>query len=143
MGANAVINTPVGNAPVNLGTLSSFAMWSSDGGVSDVATATTTGDVGTAAGALSMTGSHTGVEYPAGTQGGDIANISTTTYSIFINGTEVANSRRTIKRESSLVSSQAMITVLTDGFPVELRWKVDEGSATLSNRSFSLIRSEH
>jgi hypothetical protein len=143
MGANAVINTPVGNAAVNLGTLSSFAMWSSDGGVSDVATATTTGDVGTAAGVLSMTGSHTGVEYSAGTQGGNIANISTTTYSIFINGTEVANSRRTIKRESSLVSFQAMITLLTDGIPVELRWKVDEGSATLSNRSFSLIRSEH
>ncbi|PQJ81923.1 ice-binding family protein [Polaribacter glomeratus] len=143
LGANVLINSPIENNPVNLGTLATFAMWSSSGGVSDVATATTNGDAGTAAGVLSMTGMHTGTAYPAGTQGGTVSNISTTTYSIFVNGIEIENSRRTVKLEKSLISLQTMVTVATDNTPVEVRWSVDKGSATLTNRFFSLVRAEH
>jgi nicotinamide mononucleotide (NMN) deamidase PncC len=135
-----VITTPVDNTSVNLGTLSSFAMWSSNGAVSDVGNASTTGDVGTAVGILTIAGPHTGEEYPAGSVGASITNDSTTTYSIYVNGTEVPNSRRTIKIKEGLVYLQAMITVASDNIPVELRWKVDKGSATLKNRIFSLNR---
>jgi len=65
-GCNVTI--PLGDSPIDLGLLSSFAMWTSGGAISDAATSTTIGDVGTASGALTISGSLTGVEYPAGTE---------------------------------------------------------------------------
>lgn len=136
LGANVVLTIPTGISPVSLGVLSTFAMWSSSGAVSDVATATTTGDVGTALGALTMTGTHFGEEYPAGTT----SNPSTTTYSIYHDGVEVVNSTRTLNVRTAIVSLQAMIAV-TAGETIEIRWKVDAGEATLDNRTLSWIRS--
>ncbi|MFI0429383.1 ice-binding family protein [Mariniflexile sp. HMF6888] len=136
LGAGVVITASTGSSPVNLGILSTFAMWSSSGAVSDVATATTTGDVGTALGTLTMTGTHVGEEYPAGTT----SSPSTSTYSIYQNGLEVSNSSRIINLSHSIVSLQAMVTVIA-GEPIEIRWKVDTGEATLDHRTLSLIRS--
>lgn len=136
LGANVVLTAPTGIAPVSLGVLSTFAMWSSSGAVSDEASATTTGDVGTALGALTITGTHTGEEYPAGTT----SSTSTTTYSIYQNGVEVVNSSRTIHLPNAIVSLQAMVTI-TAGESIEVRWKVDAGEATLDHRTFSLVRS--
>ena len=151
LGANTKIAIPTAAAStVDFGTLSTFALWSNGGGVSDVATANTTGDAGTVAGVLSMTftesetgAGHHGETYFPNTQGGTVTNISTTTYGIYVNGIEVPDSRRTIEKQSTLISIQTMVTVASDALPVELRWRVDKGSATLSNRFFSLIRSEH
>jgi hypothetical protein len=142
-GASTKITVPTENSSLDFGSLSTFAMWSSAGGVSDVATAEITGDVGNVSGILSMTGTHVGEAYPAGTQGGPVVNVSTTTYSIYTGGSEVANSRRTIDLKTTLISIQTLVTVASDADPVELRWRVNKGSATLSNRFFSLIRSEH
>ena len=142
-GASSKITVPTGSSSLDFGTLSTFALWSSAGGVSDVATAEITGDVGNVTGILSITGTHVGQAYPAGTQGGPVVNVSTTTYSIYTGGSEVANSRRTIDLRTSLISIQTLITVASDAAPVELRWRVNKGTATLSNRFFSLIRSEH
>jgi len=142
-GASSKITAPTGSSSLDFGTLSTFALWSSAGGVSDVATAEITGDVGNVTGILSITGTHVGQAYPAGTQGGPVVNVSTTTYSIYTGGSEVANSRRTIDLRTSLISIQTLITVASDAAPVELRWRVNKGTATLSNRFFSLIRSEH
>ena len=136
VGANVVLTAPTGIAPVNLGVLSTFAMWSSAGAVSDVATSTTTGDVGTAAGVLTIIGAHNGEEFPAGTT----SSASTSTYSIYQNGVEVVNSSRTINSQNAIVSLQAMVTV-TSGDAIEVRWKVDEGEATLDHRTLSLIGS--
>jgi len=144
LGANTKLVTPtIAASTVDFGTLSTFALWSNGGGVSDVATAEITGDVGNVSGILSMTGTHVGEAYPAGTQGGPVVNVSTTTFSIYTGGSEVANSRRTIDLKSTLISIQTLVTVASDADPVELRWRVNKGTATLSNRFFSLIRSEH
>ncbi len=136
LGANVILTAPTGIAPVSLGVLSTFAMWSSSGAVSDVASATTTGDVGTALGDLTMTGTHTGEEYPAGTT----SSPSTTTYSVYQNGVEVVNSSRTIHLPNAIVSLQAMVAI-TAGESIEVRWKVDAGEATLDHRTLSLVRS--
>lgn len=82
LGENVVLTAPMDIAPVGLGVLSTFAMWSSSGTVSDVTTAITKGDVGTALGHLTMTGTHTGEEHPESTT----SNPSTTTYSVYENG---------------------------------------------------------
>jgi hypothetical protein len=137
LGAGVSLTTPLGNSPVDLGLLSTFAMWSSSGAVSDVATATTTGDVGTASGTLTMTGTHIGEEYPAGTE----SSPSTTTYSVYQNGGEVLNSSRTVTLQSAIISLQAMVD-LSAGESIEIRWKVDEGEATLNHRTLSMTSSQ-
>jgi hypothetical protein len=139
LGANVILSVPTGISIVNLGTLSTFAMWSSAGAVSDVVNSTITGDVGTALGALTIAGMHAGVQYPAGTTSTSI--ITTATYSVYQNGSEVVNSSSTINLESSVVSLEAMVTTLTLGEAIEIRWKVNFGEVLLDNRILSLIRS--
>lgn len=139
LGANVVLAIPTGIAPVNLGVLSTFAMWSSSGAVSDGGSATTTGDVGTAAGTLTMNSvNHTGTEYPEGTTSSPTDN-AVTTFSIYKNGVEVINSSRTaVYSLNTIVSLQAMVSI-TEGESIEIKWKVDAGGAALDNRIFSLV----
>lgn len=137
LGENVVITSPTVAAPVDLGVLSTFAMWSSDGVVSDVGTATTTGDVGTAAGAITMTGTHIGKEYPANTTSSPISS----TYSIYQNEEKISNSSRKISSQSATVSLQGMVIINEDD-TVEIRWKVETGEVRLDNRTLSLIRSQ-
>jgi hypothetical protein len=137
LAAGVNLTTLTGNAPINLGVLSTFAMWSSSGAVSDVATATTIGDVGTASAALTMVGTHTGQEYPAGTT----SSVGITTYSVYQNGVEVASSSRTINLQSAILSLQAKVNVTT-GDSVEIWWKVNGGESTINNRTLSLICSQ-
>jgi len=137
LGENVVITSPTVAAPVDLGVLSTFAMWSSDGVVSDVGTAKTTGDVGTAAGAITMTGTHIGKEYPANTTSSPISS----TYSIYQNEEKISNSSRKISSQSATVSLQGMVIINEDD-TVEIRWKVETGEVRLDNRTLSLIRSQ-
>jgi hypothetical protein len=138
LGTGVVLSAPTGNSLLNLGTLSTFAMWSSSGAVSDVADATTAGDVGTALGTLTISGLHTGEEYPAFTT----SSINATTFSIYNNGVEVVNSSITINGQPSTMSLQTFVTV-TEGDTIEVRWKVDSGESILNHRVLSLIRSEY
>ncbi|PQJ76270.1 ice-binding family protein [Polaribacter glomeratus] len=145
MGTDCTLSAPSGSFPIDLGILSKFGMFSSNGAVSDAANCTTTGDVGTASGAITFVGIHNGKKFPAGTEAEDVFTntTNTTTYSIYLNGVEVANSSRTIKLLSSIVTLQAKVTVLVVGNPVEIRWKVGAGESKLKNRVLSLIRSEY
>jgi hypothetical protein len=133
-----VITTPTGVSLLNLGVLSTFAMWSSDGAVSDVLTSTTTGDVGTAVGALTMIGTHTGEKFPANTT----SSPSTTSYSIYQDGIEVVDSsRELINVHSSIVSLQAKVIVI-EGETIDIRWKVDSGESIIDSRTLAVIRTD-
>ncbi|TXE18140.1 DUF3494 domain-containing protein [Psychroserpens burtonensis] len=139
VGAHCILTIPTGISPIDLRSLSSFAMFTSSGAVSADISATVTGDVGTGLGAIAIAATHIGEEYPAGTTS---SKETTTTYSIYQNGTEVANSSRTIISLNSVVSLQAKVTTLVAGEVIEVRWKVDVGEATLDHRNLLLIRSE-
>jgi hypothetical protein len=136
IGAGCVLTAPSGSSPFDLGILSTFALFTSSGTIVDTAPTTISGDVGSAQGAITIAGTHFGNKYSAGT-----ASSKFTTYSIYQNGVQVGNSRRTIYSEKSLVSLQAMVTTLTSGESIEVRWKVYAGTAELNNRTLSLIRS--
>ncbi|MFT4698701.1 MAG: hypothetical protein ACI9SJ_001857 [Flavobacteriaceae bacterium] len=137
IGANSTVTPPSGVSPIDLGILSSFAMFTSSGAASGDATSTITGDVGTGEGALTVLGAHYGGQYPAGSTERSL----TTAYCIYQNGVEVVNSNRTINSGNSMVSLRAMVTTLTAGEAIEVRWKVYTGEARLDNRTLSLIRS--
>lgn len=140
LGANTVINIPLKTGTANLSSLSTFAMFSSSGNVSDVATSNTTGDTGAVVGTLIMSGEHIGKKYPPGTAEESTIQVYPTTYSFYSNNVEVPNSSRTIKQMSAIVSLQAKITLVGENNPIEVRWSVNTGEAVLSNRVFSMIR---
>ena len=141
--ANCVLEAPMGDSPIDLGVLSSFAMFTSSGAISADISSTIVGDVGTALGAGAIAGTLTGTFYPPGSTASATPPVVTgsVTYSIYLNGTEVVNSGRTLKLDSDIVSLQAMVTVAAENNPIEIHWKVDAGEAMLQNRILSLIRS--
>ena len=141
--ANCVLEAPMGDSPVDLGVLSSFAMFTSSGAISADISSTIVGDVGTALGAGAIAGTLTGTFYPPGSTASTTPPVVTgsVTYSIYLNGTEVLNSSRILKLDSDIVSLQAMVTVAAENNPIEIHWKVDAGEAMLQNRILSLIRS--
>ena len=141
--ANCVLEAPMGDSPVDLGVLSSFAMFTSSGAISADISSTIVGDVGTALGAGAIAGTLTGTFYPPGSTASATPPVVTgsVTYSIYLNGTEVLNSSRRLKLDSDIVSLQAMVTVAAENNPIEIHWKVDAGEAMLQNRILSLIRS--
>ena len=66
MGVGSIVKIPSGTSSVDLKSLSTFAMFSANGAVSDCGNCTVTGDVGTAAGVVTMSElNYAGKQYPA------------------------------------------------------------------------------
>lgn len=139
MGSGCVLTVPSGDSPIDLGVLFTLAMFTSIGAITDTGTCETYGDVGTALGAVTMLGIHVGEVYPPGTT--ETVTTTTAHYSIYQNGLEIVNSSRPIYLQSSVVSLQATANVSAGDLPIEIRWKVDTGEATIDQRTLSLIRS--
>jgi hypothetical protein len=140
VGANSVLTIPSGDSPIDLGIISSFVMFSTNGAITSDGTSIVNGDLGNASGAITIAGDHYGESFPAGTQ--SIVGTKGTTYSIYQNGVEITNSSRIINSLSTVVSLQTLVT-LTEQRDIEVRWKVDAGEAILDNRVLSLVRSEN
>ena len=129
------LTAPSGVSYIDLGILSTFVIFSSDGAISNTdPSSIISGDVGTASGAITGFDSITGNVYSTTIYSSEV------TFSIYQNGLEVPYSSRTVNVHPSTVSLQAMVTVTT-GEAIEIRWKVDVGEAMLDNRILSLIRS--
>ncbi|MFT5249321.1 MAG: hypothetical protein ACI93P_001047 [bacterium] len=140
VGASCILAIPIGISPVDLRRLSSFVMFTTSGTVSSDITSAITGDVGAGMGAMAIAGTHFGEQYPEGTVS---SSETTATYCFYQNGSPVVNSSRIITSLNSVVSLKAQVTTLTAGEVVEVRWKVDNGEASLDNRTLLLIRSEY
>jgi hypothetical protein len=138
MGANSSLTAPTGSSEIDLGILSSFAMYSAYGAVSTCADCSVIGDVGTGLGLISDFGNVVGTIYPAGAEASVPA---ITTYSIYQNNKEVLHSKRIIHISNAVVSLQALVTVNTEDEIIEIRWKVDSGTSVTGSRTLSLLRS--
>ncbi|HZV70902.1 MAG TPA: ice-binding family protein [Saprospiraceae bacterium] len=130
------ITLPAGTSYIDLGVLSSFIIFSSAGALANTPPSTMTGDVGTNAGAISGFADLNGNLYFPGSD--PPVNNSIATFCVYQNGVFVANSSRITDSFSSQMTLQAMATVAT-GEPIEIRWKVDEGSVSLNNRIMTII----
>ena len=139
MGASSYLKAPEGPSPINLGVLSTFVIFTEAGAISGCSDCAIIGDVGTGAGATTSFDSIDGTVYAPGIT--VVPNATTTTYSVYVNEIEVANSSRDYKLPSSNMTLQSMVTVIA-GDIVQVRWKVDAGnSATINYRVYSMIRS--
>ncbi|SRX75194.1 ice-binding family protein [Aequorivita antarctica] len=129
------LNAPSGVSYIDLGVLSTFVKFSTNGAISNSGVSTINGDVGNAEGAITGFGGINGNVYGSGG-----TYNSEATYGIYKNGVEVVNSSRTINVHLSIVSLQAVVTVIA-GDEIDIRCKVDTGEAVLNHRTLSLIRS--
>lgn len=137
MGATSTLAIPSGTSNIDLKSLSTFAMFSANGAVSDCTDCTVTGDVGNGGGGpLTITGTHTGKTYPANT----IGSQGVMSYSIYKNGVQVPNSTRTTGFVSNVIFIQSIVTV-NAGDVIDIRWNIGEGTAQTGNRTLSMIQS--
>jgi hypothetical protein len=133
----STLTIPTSCIYLDLGVLSTFAMFTSVGAVGNTGSSNITGDIGTNTGAITGFGTVTvnGTIYEAGS--GTCSGI----FSIYQNGVLVANSSRT--RTSSLstadITLQAIATVAA-GQAIDVRWRTDHGALTLGSRRLTLTK---
>jgi hypothetical protein len=134
---NSTLRIPISCSYLNLGALSSFAVFTSNGAITNAGTSNITGDIGT------NNGSITGFE--SATVNGTINlpgfhNNALATFSVYQNGVLIANSSRTrtLDVDTADIALQAIATVAA-GQAIDIRWKVDLGTITLTNKILTLV----
>jgi len=150
----SIAKVPIGISPINLRSLSSFALFTSSGAVSNTADSTITGNIGTNLGVV--TGLEisivTGSVYTSSSLVVPTIPITTTTFTennnkvnasfgIYQNNILIPSSLKTLisTANASNVSLQAIATV--DGTqPIEVRWKTGSDKITMGNRILTVIK---
>jgi hypothetical protein len=134
---NSIIKVPISCSYLDLGVLSSFALFSSNGDISNIGNSNITGDIAAIAGAV--TGFQTATVNGTINFSGIMYN-SMASFSIYQNGVLIADSVRTrmYKANTVDISLQAIATVAA-GQAIDIRWKIDVGTITLKNRILTLI----
>jgi hypothetical protein len=150
----SIAKVPLGISPINLRSLSNFALFTSSGAVSNTADSTITGNIGTNLGAI--TGFEisivTGSFYTSSSPVTPTTPIITTTvtennskvnasFSIYQNGVLIPSSVKTLisTANASNISLQAIATV--DGTqPIEVRWKTGTDRIAMGSRTLTVIK---
>jgi hypothetical protein len=142
----STIEIPLNTSSINLGVLSTFALFSSVGAVGNILGSTITGHVGSNEGAI------TGFAPPATTLYGLVFGPNTDPYlvdnsifvsfSVFKNGILVPYSTRTVvtKINKTDAFSLQVITTVEAGQAVDIRWKTNLGIITMKDRTLTLIK---
>ena len=144
---NVTLSVPQNCSYINLGVLTTFALFTSAGDIANTTVSVVKGDVGTNSGVI--TGLTPTMVNGTILPSGGSASITTVlpsfttgmaTFSIYQNGVLIANSDRTriSTANAADIYLQAIATV-TAGQAVEVRWKTDQGGLTLGNRIMTLV----
>lgn len=141
----STVKIPSNCSYLDIGVLSNFALYTSDGAVTNTGISTVTGDVGSDLGIISgfvpsyVVGNTYGPTSPLVTIDKNVLS----TFSIFQNGVLIANSNRTRRSKvpTTDITLQAIATVL-DGQAIEVRWKTDVSQLTMSNRILTVVKTQ-
>ncbi|WP_417961768.1 ice-binding family protein [Flavobacterium sp. LB1P62] len=135
---NSIISIPTSCSYLDLGILSSFAIFSSNGDIGNTGHSYITGDTAAIAGAV--TGFQSATVNGTINFSGIIYN-STASFSVYQNGVLIADSIRTRMFNLNIVdiSLQAIANVIA-GQAIDIRWKINMGTVTLKNRILTLIK---
>ncbi|MFV8464850.1 ice-binding family protein [Flavobacterium sp. LB1P62] len=133
----STITIPPSSPYIDLGAISSFAIFTSNGSITNAGASNITGDIGTNNGSITGFGTAT-VNGTVNLPG--INNNALATFSVYQNGVLVANSSRTrtLNVNTVDISLHAMATVAA-GQAIDIRWKVDLGTITLTNKILTLV----
>lgn len=133
-----IISVPTGNTTINLGDVSSYALFTGSGALTNTGTSTITGNIGTNLGPISGFGTPTvvnGIILTPQTEN----NVGTTSYSLYQNGILITNSTRKSTNTNGQIILTGIATVLGDE-AIEVRWKTTLGEVQLENRILNLIQ---
>lgn len=143
---SSVITIPLNTSTINLGVLSTFALFTTNGAVGNIGESKITGHVGTNEGAItgftSVETTLDGVSFIPSTAPYPLDNSIFATFSVYENGVLVANSSRTVitkVNKTDVITIQAIATV-TAGQAIDIRWKTNLGILSMANRGLTLIR---
>ena len=134
----STVAVPIGCSDYpGLGVLSGFGLFSTFGNLTSTGGSTINGNIGTNSGTITgFGGIVNGAIYLPG-----VDNNALATFSIYQNGVLIANSSRTrtLNVNTVDVSLRAIATV-ADGQAIDIRWRVDSGTITFTNRILTLNR---
>lgn len=136
---SSVITKPSVSNIIALGSLDTFALFTSAGAVANTATSNITGDIGTNQGTISG--------FETSTVNGNLYVPTTLTsavnFSIFVNGVLVPNSERSITKTSDVDGDNVCLltpAVIVAGQSLEVRMRVTMGTVTIGNRVLTALR---
>lgn len=134
---NSILIAPSSCSYVDFGVLNSFALFSSNGDISNSGHSNIKGDIGAIAGVITGFQSAT-VNGTVNFSG--IMHNSMASFSIYQNGVLIADSSRTrMFRANSVDIALQTIATVNAGQAIDVRWKVDSGTITLKNRILTLV----
>jgi hypothetical protein len=150
----SIVKVPLGVSPINLRSLSNFALFTSNGGVSNTADSVITGNIGTNLGVVMglEISTVTGSIYTPTTPIIKIEPVTTTTYfdnnhkvqanfGIYQNNVLIPSSVKTLVSTASAASiSLQAIATIEDGQPIEVRWNTGSDKITVGNRILTVIK---
>ena len=148
----ATIKAPTGESAVDVGLLSSFALFTSVGAITAEATqvSTVTGDIGSNLGIISgfipeisQNATLIGNKYGPTSPEVNIDRNVLSTFSVFQNGILVPNSERfrRSRMPTADVTLQVVANVL-DGEAIEVKWKTDVSVLKMTNRILTIVKTE-
>lgn len=130
---------------LDIGVLSSFALYTAVGAVTNTGISNVTGDIGSNLGLISgfLNSTVLGNTYGPQSELVTIDKNVLATFSIYQNGVLVPNSSRTrrSKTPTTDVVLQAIATVL-DGQAIEVRWKTDVSQLKMTNRIITIVKTQ-
>ena len=137
------VSIPSNCSYINLGVLSTFALYTSVGAVTNAGISSITGDIGSNVGLISgfTTSILVGTTY---TNTSPLVNIDANvlaSFSVYQNGILVPNSSRIRRSKSDTtdISLQAIATVLA-GQTIDIRWKTDVSALKVGSRILTIIK---
>lgn len=136
---------------LDIGVLSSFALYTPVGAVTNSGSSYVTGDIGTNLGLISGFSPAPAINnavvfgnsYESSSPLVTIDKNVLSTFSIYQNGIQIPNSIRTRRSKSPTtdITLQAIATVLT-GQAIEVRWKTDVSQLKMTNRIVTVVKTE-
>ena len=140
---SSIITIPLNTSTINLGVLSTFALFTTTGAVGNIGESKITGHVGTNEGAISgFTVTLDSVSFLPSTAPYPLDNSIFAIFSVYQNGVLVTNSSRTVitkVNKTDVITIQAIATV-TAGQAIDIRWKTNLGILSMANRGLTLIK---
>lgn len=137
-----IAQIPTNCSNLDLGTLTTFVMFTNSGAVNNTGGSYFTGDVGTNLGDISgfENSAVNGSIFKPGNTTVSTNNNALATFSVYQNGVLVPNSSRTCagNLNTASISLQAIATV-SAGQNIEIRWKIDSDTLILKNRILTLM----
>jgi hypothetical protein len=139
----STINIPLRNSVVNLGILSTFALFTSSGAVENTGASFISGHVGSHVGAITgITETENCKVFGPATPPYPIDNSIFATFSVYQNNILIPTSTRTVisKVFKSDVITVVSKAIITEGQNIDVRWNTTLGTLSLVNKSLTLIK---